>query len=326
MRRALIGFLIAQVLAGAAVGRAENPVGVITEVKGQAQIRRAHRKAWQPVQVNMLVYPGDTLRTGNNARVVVWTPVGRAMAIGACKSVSFKPVGEGRPSLWREVWGSFVKRMRANFSEDSLTTVAAARSLPASLDNKRLTLLSPRNTRILEVRPIFVWSEVEGAKGYRITIGFFDEGRRVWETIVSHPPFRYPDEAPDLKPGKVYVWQVEAIEVVDAVESAWFVVVPPAEARDIRFTLQQLRQRTPDLLVYSLMAASFLEEKSCYADAIKVLKGALERFPQQPEPRFLLATLYETIGLESIAQKLRVEAREGLSRARTLGWHTAASR
>ena len=325
MKRLFVSFVIAQVLMVAVVVKAENPVGVITEVKGQVQIKRAGKGAWQPARVNMPVYAGDVLRTGSNGKVVVWTPTGRAQTLGPKKTVSVNPVKGVRDSLWREVWGSFVSRMKSNFSEENLATVAAART-PVSLPAKnRLVLLSPRNTKVLEERPTFVWTDVENAKGYRVMVGFFDDDKRVWETVVNRNSLRYPDDAPELKPGKVYIWQVEAIGVPNASESAWFAVLHPAEARDIKFALQQLRSKAPDFIAYSLVAASFLESRGCYSEAISNLKVALKQSPHQPEPRFLLANLYENIGLSEHAQQMRAEARAGLSSVRSLGWQVAAT-
>ena len=326
MKRLFVSFVIAQVLMVAVVVKAENPVGVITEVKGQVQIKRTGKGAWQPARVNMPVYAGDVLRTGSNGKVVVWTPTGRAQTLGPKKTVSVNPVKGVRDSLWREVWGSFVSRMKSNFSEENLATVAAART-PVSLPAKnRLVLLSPRNTKVLEERPTFVWTDVENAKGYRVMVGFFDDDKRVWETVVNRNSLRYPDDAPELKPGKVYIWQVEAIGVPNASESAWFAVLHPAEARDIKFALQQLRSKAPDFIAYSLVAASFLESRGCYSEAISNLKFALKQSPHQPEPRFLLANLYENIGLSEHAQQMRAEARAGLSSIRSLGWQVAATR
>jgi hypothetical protein len=325
VRRLFVGFVIAQVLVVAAAVMAENPVGVITEVKGQVQIKRAGKSAWLPARVNMPVYAGDVLRTGSNGKVVVWTPTGRAQTLGPKKTVSINPVKGTRDSLWREVWGSFVNRMKSNFSDENLATVAAARasiSLPAK---NQLALLSPRNTKVLEERPTFVWTDVENAKGYRVTVGFFDDDKRVWETVVSQNSLHYPSDAPELKPGRVYIWQVEAIGVPNAKESAWFVVLHPAEARDIKFALQQLRSKAPDFIAYSLAAASFLESRGCYSEAISILKTTLKRFPNQPEPKVLLANLYETVGLSEHAQQARAEARVGLTLVRSLGWQVAAT-
>jgi len=326
VRRWIFGLIVAQVFAVAAMVRAESPVGVITEVKGKVQIKRAGKGSWLPAKVNMPVYAGDVLRTGSNAKVVVWTPNGRAQTLGPNKTVSINPVKGARDSLWREIWTSFVGRMKRSFSEESLATVAAARVPTSTVDENRLTLLSPRNTKVLDGRPTFVWSEVENAKGYRVTVGFFDGEKRVWEKVVNGTSLRYPEDAPELKPGKVYIWQVEAIGVPEASESAWFVVLHPAEARDIKFALNQLRSRTPDFLAYSLMAASFLESRGCYSEAISILKAAIKRAPDQPEPQFLLASLYESVGLNMFADRVRAEARQWLARARSLGWQVAATR
>lgn len=326
MRSLALSLIVAQVFVVVSWVWAGNPVGVITEVKGAVYIKRMGKGSWQPAKVNMPIYVGDVLRTGAKARVVVWTPNGRAQTIGSNKTVSIAPVKSGRNSLWREVWTSFVGRMKNSFSEESLATVAAAR-LPSSIPNRnRLTLLSPRNTKVLDRQPTFVWSGVEGAKGYRVTIGFFDEGKRVWEVIVNGTSLRYPEDAPELKPEKVYIWQVEAIGVPEASESAWFEVLHPAEARDLRFALRQLSSKAPDFISYSLMAASLLESRGCYSDAISILKVAIKQAPKQPEPQFLLANLYETVGLSSHALQVRAEARQWLAVVRSLGWQVAATR
>lgn len=326
MKRLFALLVIVQVLVAAAVAWAEDPVGVITQVKGQVEIKRSGRGSWQPARVNMPVYAGDVLRTGSNGKVVVWTPTGRAHTLGSKKTVTINPVKGGRDSLWREVWGSFISKMKANFSEESLTTVAAARAPSSLLAKNRVTLLSPRNTKVLDERPTFVWSEVENAKGYRVTVGFFDGSKRVWEMVVNQTSLRYPEDAPELKPGKVYIWQVEPIGVSAASESAWFVVLHPAEARDIRFTLQQLRSRAPDFLAYSVMAASLLESRGCYSEAISILQTAIKQAPHQPEPRILLSNLYETVGLLNFADHARAEAKHWLSVARSLGWQVAATK
>ncbi len=324
MRWALASLLAVQVLV-VAVGWAKTPAGVVTEVQGQAQIRRAGQSSWLPVRVNMSVYPGDTVRTGKKGKVVLWRPIGRAEVIGPNKTVMVSPAQNNvRDSVWRDLWQSVVSRMRKNFSEESLATVAAARMLPPQPNT--LTLLSPRNSRVLELRPTFFWREVDGAQGYRVIIGFFDQERRVWETTVTKPPFRYPVEAPELKPGKTYIWQVEAIGVPNASDSAWFVVAHPGEANDVRFTLQQLRKATPDTLAYSLMAASLLEAKGFYWEAIHLLQAVTKQHPRQPEPFIVLANLYDTVGLERFAAEMRVRAQSGLKSVRSLGWQVAATR
>ncbi len=304
---------------------AKHPIGVVTEVKGQVEVRRAGKGAWQPVRVNMPLYAGDILRTGANAKVVVWLPIGRAETLGPRKMVAIKPPKSNRDSLWRDVWSSFVNQMRTNLSEESLATVAAARQ-PSPEEWKSFLLLTPRNTRVLDPQVTFVWREVEGAQGYRLTVGIFDEGNRVWETIVKGTSFRYPSSAPALKPGKVYVWQVEAIGMPHAKESAWFAVAHPGEAKDIRFTLQQLHRIAPDPLASNLMAASLLESKGYYWDAISLLRKAIQQFPNQPEPLLFLAHLYDAIGLSPYAAEMRVKAKRGIASIRSLGWQLAATR
>lgn len=301
------------------------PVGVVTKFEGQVQVKRASSKGWTKVHLNMPLYPGDVVRTGDSGRVVIWLQVGRPRVIGAKKTETILSVGAQRDSLWREVWQAFTKRMRANLAEESLAAVAAARPILADLSQEKLpTILTPRNTKVLDGRVEFRWREVQGAQGYRVTIGLFEGQNRVYETTATRPPLRYPDDAPALKPGKSYIWQVEAIGVSKSTDSAWFVIVPPPEARDIRFALQRLKEKSSDAITYALMAASFLESRGCYADAFQVLQPALKEAPERADLRLSLAHIYDAIGLDELGRLERVHVRGLIQSLRQLGWQTAA--
>ncbi|MFA0750736.1 MAG: hypothetical protein SLRJCFUN_001139 [Candidatus Fervidibacter sp.] len=280
-------------LLGVSWSLAKEPVGVLVEVKGSVQVRRHQSRQWLPAQINLPLYPGDTVRVGHESLAVLWFADGtmRRLKAGSRWTVPQPPAP--RPSMWQELWASLRQRFRLT-SEQTLNTVAAARTLTLPL--KGVTILFPRNSRILSDRPVLDWQPVPKAQGYRITIGLFDRNPPTWETVVERPPLRYPDDAPPLVPGKVYVWRVEAIGVAES-DTAWFVVVPPAEARDLRFTLQRLRERVSHPDAYAAIAAEFLESRKCYSDAIRLIWQTVGRSPQNPAVQIALAQLYHLVGL-----------------------------
>lgn len=273
---------------------AGEPAGVLVEVKGQVQVRRAHTARWRPARVNTPLYAGDTVRVGHDSSAAIWFPDGTLRRLSAGARWTVRHAAERRSSMWHEVWASLLQRFRPA-SEKSLTVVAAARTASPKGGTGPVAL-SPRNSRVLSDHPEFDWQPVPGAQGYRVTVGFFDAAPTTWETVVARPPFRYPDDAPPLVPGKVYVWRVEAIGATGS-DTAWFAIVPPAEARDIRFTLERLQRKVTDPVAYTVMAACFLETRHCYSDAIALLRRTAGRAPHDPALRNALARLYDLVGL-----------------------------
>ncbi len=319
-----LGWVLVFAICSVALGRTE-PVGVVTKVQGQVHVRRAKAKAWQAAHLNMPLYPGDWVRTGKNGRLVIWLQVGHPQTIEANKTVKATAERTPRDSLWREVWGAFTKRMHANLTEESLAAVAAARSAFVEALPERLPLiLIPRNTKVANRKITFRWQEVLGAQGYRVTVGFFDEPSRVWEATVARPPLIYPDDAPPLQPGKVYVWRVEALGEGKGADSAWFMLVPSAETRDIQFALRNMEARSSDAATYALMAVGFLDSRGCYADALQLLQSAVKAAPDRKDLRLSLAYLYDAIGLKELAQREREQARDFIQQLRNLGWQPAA--
>lgn len=286
----LVGGLVA--LLGVASGT--EPAGVLVEAQGQVQIRRARTARWFAARVNMPLYSGDTVRVGHDSHAAIWFPDGTLRRLKAGARWTVQKQNKQRPCMWQELWVSLRHRFRPT-PEKSLTAVAAARTW-LKTNKAGLIALAPRNSRVLDSRPQFDWQPVPGAQGYRITIGFFDAAPATWETIVKSPPFRYPSDAPTLTPGKVYLWKVEAIGATGG-DSAWFTVVPPAEARDICFTLQRLRQQGINPSAYAVMAASFLRSRQCYSDGIHLIWQILGRSPQDPAVQTALAELYDLVGL-----------------------------
>jgi len=293
MRRWSVAVIGLVVLLGVSWGTPKEPVGVLVEIQGSVQVRRHHSRQWFPAQINLPLYPGDSLRVGHDGLAVLWLSDGTMRCLKAGSRWTVPHPTASHPSMWQELWASLRRRWRL-IPTQVFTTVAAARNF--KLTFKGVTILFPRNSRILNERPLLDWHPVPGAQGYRITIGLFDRNPATWETVVERPPLRYPDDAPPLMPGKVYVWRVEAIGAIGS-DSAWFTVVPSAEARDIRFTLQRLKERVSRPDAYAAIGANFLESRKCYSDAIRLIWQTVGRSPQNPAVQIALAQLYHLVGL-----------------------------
>lgn len=69
MRRWSVAVIGLVVLLGVSWGTPKEPVGVLVEIQGSVQVRRHHSRQWFPAQINLPLYPGDSLRVGEGNSV-----------------------------------------------------------------------------------------------------------------------------------------------------------------------------------------------------------------------------------------------------------------
>jgi hypothetical protein len=70
-------------------------------------------------------------------------------------------------------------------------------------------LLAPARTAVITTTPVFQWSGVEGASGYRLILKGQD-GVAIWETVVTTTELAVPQER-SLPAGASYTWRIEAL-------------------------------------------------------------------------------------------------------------------
>lgn len=73
---------------------------------------------------------------------------------------------------------------------------------------KKIRLIDPRDTKVLDAHPVFRWEPLEDGVQYRFVLAD-ESGRTVMETLVNDTSFQAPPEL-WLEEGVIYTWQVEA--------------------------------------------------------------------------------------------------------------------
>ena len=152
------------------------------------------------------------------------------------------------------------------------------------------TALAPLKAKLYGAKPLFAWTDDDGAKEYLFVVR---DARQavVYRATVSGAQFSYPADAPRFAPGKTYSWTVESSPPVTGSspsDPAEFVVVSGAEQEEIKQALEKIRSRDP--YEAGLGRAKVFTRHRLWYDAIGVCTYLISSYPDRAE-------LYEQRGI-----------------------------
>jgi hypothetical protein len=300
----------ALVLGFAAVAPAADPVGVLTEIhaeRGRIEVKRAGETEWKAAQPLLALRPGDQIRASGEARASLMFTGGRgAQAVSAANSpfTVRAPTTAGASDKVRGLVGG-VTDFLAGKQKDLAYLPLSVRAVRPP----RVVQIQPRETKLLSGAVTFEWS---GSNTLRYKVRVLGPQGILWEQAgLPRKPIAYPASAPALEPGVRYLWQLETEG--QPVQQAEFQILPPAEAKRVRESLEILVPASlpgyPPSSV-ALVRAGYVLRDGLYADARRELLTALSADPDEPTLHLLLGQVYETIGLGELAQREFIEARD----------------
>jgi hypothetical protein len=305
MRRLLTVALLA--LPWVAQAQPRETAGVVTEIKlggGKAEVHAAGGD-WRPAAPLQALRAGDEVRVTGGASVVVLLSGGRGTARIDARTSPFvmaAPLAdEGKLGKARTlVAGSmgFLTSGRKEAPTAVLSTRAAAR--PPEI-------LTPRNGPVLPQTLVFEWM---GSQFSRYTVRVLGPSDVVVERKgVVGARFEYPPDAPPLRPGVRYRFQVVALNQ-PAYETT-FEIVDAARAQAVQDDLRELESALGAGASPSSLAAAragYLAGNGLLHDARLTVLAALARDPDEPVLQTLLGTLYAKTGLAEQAAEAYDEA------------------
>lgn len=160
----------------------ELAANLLVEASGEVFIKREGWVEYVPASFGVTVQRGDIIRPGEGQTVTI-----------LCADLELLTLAylSGIPCLVREP--SLLYR-----GTDIQTTRGETTQIPY--------ILHPRRTTILDTRPLLSWHDT-GASSY--TVAIYQSGQSVWQQSgVQGTKLRYPDDAPALQPGAVYLLSV----------------------------------------------------------------------------------------------------------------------
>ncbi len=266
---------------GAGVLRAQDPLGMVLMVSGEARFIRGQPA---PARLGDLIGEGDVLEVTSGKATFVLCPEARRYVVSAGSTVRFSADG-------------------AVFSgPDPVSAPAGPCSLPkvrlGTESLERVGGLRPRGKPPMEVylggtvssgSPRFAWKPVEGAELYRLQITD-ESGRRLWETATAASSVVY--NAQPLPEGW-YNWTLWA-------ERGNEILAEQNTGFEVRYAGRQASPAAdgngadPGAM---LLEAFRLENLGYHAEAAGIIRDLLGEHPDDARLRRRLAWLYWKAGL-----------------------------
>ncbi|MBI3637621.1 MAG: hypothetical protein HY216_15625 [Candidatus Rokubacteria bacterium] len=297
--RQLIGFLgLVAILLGGSPAWADDPVAFVSEIhrsgKGEAAIKPANAD-WKPVQPLMPVHAGDQVRAaGGHSVVLLYRGGAGAQKVSASNSpftVAAAPSARGE---------------QARLVTKAVTDFMSLRQPPPTYrqaatraGGDALTIVSPRQTRLLRGAPTFEW---DGPAGLTYAIRVLGPDGVVWSaTALPRKPVTYPASAPALKDGVQYTWELEPAGV--PAQRASFEILSEADAARVRDTLAAVAatgKGYPRATLTLMRVAVYIDER-LYQEARRELDAAAAADREEPTLQQALGHVYEKTGVSTRA-------------------------
>lgn len=268
---------------------------------------------WRPASLLSALRAGDQVQAVADATAVVLLTGGRGTVLVEAKNspytVAAPQADEGKVQKTRALLAASLGFLSGGTTEPpkALTSSRAAA--------RPLQILTPRNGPVLPDSLVFEWL---GSQFSRYTVRILDPSGVVLERKgVVGARLAYPADAPPLKPGVRYRFQVEALGHLRS--EAWFEIVDPTRAAAVQEGLKQLEAALgPGVPPNSLAAVQVgaLAAEGLLHNARLVALTALARDPDEPTLQLLLGNLYLKTGLPQLAAESLDEARFLLSQER----------
>jgi hypothetical protein len=278
---------------------AGQPVAILTEVKagqGDVRVKPGGEADWKVPLPLMSLRPGDQVQATGNAKAVLMFAGGQgAITVSPANSpytIQALPGTVGQGKLQALI--ADIGRMLAGKKKDLTYVPLAVRNV-----KHPPLLLAPRDGKLLEP-PTLEWA---GSDRLRYTVRILGPQGVVWEQAnLPKAALPYPASAPRLSPGVPYRWELETRDF--EVQQGRFVILPAAEAAQVRDTLSALNPRAlpgyPRNTVI-LMRAVYLFERGLYGEAGKELQAAIAADADEPTLHLMLGHVHERVGLLELA-------------------------
>lgn len=284
-----------------AVAEAEDPapLAVLMSCSGDVTIVKTDGTSAKGSFGQQLV-AGDEVRTGKDAGADILFENGNYVSIGANSSMKVrgskaqktepvKPLGDNG----FEVTQNFLKLKTAQ----GTSSISGLRTVD---DHEQLRVVSPRETRILNGRPTFVWES--GDEGEELELTVYSEGAVHWKrTVHGVNELTYPEDAPALAAGPSYRWKLETTDPLRypplASQAVFFEIMPEDERSDLESMLKRIDDDggLPPVSRH-VMRASVYFNHGLLADAVAETEAALAADPGDVSLQSILARLYSQVG------------------------------
>jgi len=286
---------------------AEAPLAVLMSCNGEVTIVKPDGSK-KPGAFGMPLEAGDEVKTSTEATADILFENGNYISIGANSSMKVrgskvqtseptKPMGDNG----FEVAQNFLKLKSAEGS----SSISALRG---DERGEELRAVSPRQTRVADGQPTFVWKSNDPAAELQLTV-YSENGVHWQSSVAGASELAYPEDAPALAAGPTYSWKLESTDPLRfpplSSAAAFFEVIPDGERAGLESSLKRIdTDGSLSPVSRHVMRASVYFNHDLLADAVDETERAVELAPGDTSLQSILARLYSQVGRSAEAADL----------------------
>ncbi len=279
--RYFFGLLLVVVVfvAGPVASYAANAVAMVTDLVGKGVIIEEGKE--KPCEILSYLPPGAEIRIDQGAKLtLVYFKSSKEYSFSGKATIQINSGGPSVLSGSNPQSRSLALVKKTGLSPSGKKGYRAATIVLRSMGiMKKLRLITPKNTKILDARPLFRWEPLEKDIQYRFILTD-ESGRTVVETLVNDTAFQTPSQV-HIKENVLYTWQVEARLASGSVykSSADFTLLEKAKREKVK----KLRPAANASFSERVVFAAALDQMDLRDEATRHWKVLSSERPNDPE-------------------------------------------
>lgn len=278
-------------------------VAVITEIKGEAFLRKADRSEFAKASWGSQLFQGDEIKTSDKSDVKLLFSNSNLISLGPNSIIRIS----GKESGATETNGNvknISSAMMVDLSaftarrEDKIDAGALA-GLRSVATDESIELTSPYNTVIKTDRPSFSWFAKKSYDNYAVNL--YNSKGLVWSRKMTENTLNYPENEKGLEFGESYFWNVEGEYLIDTDKSSnhKFSVLSLEQFREVEANENAIRNKFKNdpesSSLHSILGAYYIK-KGLLQDAIIEFQTIAKLNTDAALPHELLGSLYSETG------------------------------
>jgi hypothetical protein len=302
----LILLLLVLLLASAGLSTAQQPaqcLAVITEINGEAMLKKANKTEFVKVYWGTQLFPGDQVKALDKSQVKLLFSNNNFISLGPNSMITISGKGSTATEALGEV-KNISSAMMVNISgltlkRENKKDVGALAGLRSVNIEQTIDLRSPCNTFIKTNHPFFSWQTKKPYDKYIVNL--YDSRGLVWSKKVSDSTLKYPENEKALDFGQSYFWNVEGEDVINNDKSAShkFTVLTFEKSKEVEENEKTIRNTfmdEPESSSLHSMLGAFYINQGLIQDAISEFQIISKINSEAPLPHEILGSLYSDSG------------------------------
>lgn len=262
-----------------------NPPNILLKVNGNVTIKRVNWIEFKKAKVGDLLNQNDQIQLDSKASATI-----------LCNNTE----------KWQVKPGEIYQVLEGCPSGVPTETRPNVFRIPTRGENKTIPyIISPRNTALLNNRPLLRWNEISGATAYKVRLQ--DVGLTLdWQIETTNTQIEYPSDKPLLQTGFYYLLSVETDKGKSSNQEEGFdlsfYVLDIETAELVKTEITKIKQLNLTPEAEGLALAYLYQSYELKAEAIELLEGLVKQGSQITAVYQLLGNLYLQVGLSNQAK------------------------